>query len=78
MANSTSSSTMRWLVNLLLIVAMGLLLTGFFAPMMTLEKFVFVSNTLSLLGGIRSLWEAREIALAVSYTHLTLPTTPYV
>lgn len=67
-ASVAPTTTWRWIINLLLVTAMVLLITGFFAPMMTLKKFVFVSHTFSLLGGIRSLWESSEQALAIAIT----------
>ncbi len=59
---------MRWFINLLLVIAFAMLLAGYLGPMITLKKFIFVSNTFSLLGGIRSLWVASEHALAIVLT----------
>ena len=46
------------LVNLLLLAALGLLFYGLQAPILTLEKFYFFSNTVSLLSALQQL--ARE------------------
>lgn len=46
------------LVNLLLLAALGLLVYGLQAPILTLEKFWFFSNTVSLLSALQQL--ARE------------------
>lgn len=45
-------------VNLLLVAALGLLLYGLQMPILTLEKFYFFSNTISLLSALQQL--ARE------------------
>lgn len=44
-----------WLVNLLLLAALGLLVAGVRAPILTLEKFYFFDNTVSLWSALRQL-----------------------
>jgi len=50
-------------VNLLLLVAMGLLFYGLQAPILTLEKFYFFSNTVSLLSALQQLAQQAEWGL---------------
>ncbi len=51
------------LVNLLLLVALGLLFYGLQAPILTLEKFYFFSNTVSLLSALQQLAQEAEWGL---------------
>jgi paraquat-inducible protein A len=51
------------LVNLLLILALGLLIAGLRLPLLTLEKFWFFSNTVSLYSALRQLWAEGEWGL---------------
>ena len=50
-------------VNLLLLVAGGLLFYGLQAPILTLEKFYFFSNTVSLLSALQQLAQEAEWGL---------------
>lgn len=50
-------------VNLLLLVALGLLFYGLQAPILTLEKFYFFSNTVSLLSALQQLAQEAEWGL---------------
>lgn len=50
-------------INLLLLLAMGLLFIGLTAPILTLEKFHYFSNTVSLVSAIRQLWLEQEWGL---------------
>ena len=50
-------------VNLLLLVALGLLFYGLQAPILTLEKFYFFSNTVSLLSALQQLAQEGEWGL---------------
>jgi len=52
------------LVNLLLLLAAGLLVLGLVTPVLSLEKFYFFDNTVSLLSGIQTLWREHEWGLA--------------
>jgi paraquat-inducible protein A len=51
------------LVNLLLYSALGLLLIGLYAPMITVEKFYVFANTVSLLSALQQLWSTSEWGL---------------
>ena len=51
------------LVNLLLILALGLLIAGLRLPLLTLEKFLFFSNTVSLYSALVQLYAEREWGL---------------
>lgn len=53
------------LVNLLLLLAVGLLLLGLTLPVISLEKFYLFGNTVSLLSGIQALWQEQEWGLAI-------------
>ena len=53
------------LVNLFLLLAAGLLILGLTIPVISLEKFYFFGNTVSLLSGIQALWQEQERGLAV-------------
>lgn len=48
-----------------LLVALALLLAGAFAPMVTLEKLLFIRNTFSLAGGLVQLFSEGQWLLAV-------------
>lgn len=50
-------------VNLALLVALGLLALGLWMPLLTLEKFYFFSNTVSLLSALGELLTLREWGL---------------
>ena len=52
-------------INLLLLLAMALLVIGVKWPIITVEKFYFFDNTVSLLSAVRHLWEQSEWALAL-------------
>jgi len=51
------------LINLLLLLAFGLLAVGLFAPMLTLEKFYIFSDTHSLFSALRQLFHEGEWVL---------------
>ncbi len=53
------------LVNLLLLAALGLLFYGLQAPILTLEKFYFFSNTVSLLSALEQLAQQAQWGLFV-------------
>ena len=53
------------MVNLALLGSLGLLLYGLQAPILTLEKFYFFSNTVSLLSALRQLAQEAEWGLFV-------------
>lgn len=53
------------LVNLLLLVALGLLISGLVMPVLTLEKFYLFSNTVSLWSALLQLLAEREWGLAL-------------
>ena len=53
------------LVNLLLMLAVGLLMLGLTMPVISLEKLYLFGNTVSLLSGIQSLWQEQEWGLAI-------------
>lgn len=52
-------------VNVLLLLALGLLFFGLQAPILTLEKFYIFSNTVSLLSGLQQLAREAEWGLFV-------------
>jgi len=52
-------------VNLLLLATLGLLFYALQAPILTLEKFYFFSNTVSLLSGLEQLAQEAEWGLFV-------------
>lgn len=53
------------LVNLLLLLACALLALGLTLPLITVEKFYFFANTVSLLSAISQLWHGQEKSLAI-------------
>ena len=53
------------LVNLLLMLAAGMLILGLTMPVLSLEKLYFFGNTVSLLSGIQTLWREQEWGLAI-------------
>jgi len=53
------------LVNLLLLLALGLLVAGLRLPVLTLEKFYFFSNTVSLWSALTQLSQQREWGLVI-------------
>lgn len=52
-------------VNLLLLAALGLLLVGLYAPILTLEKFYFFANTVSLLSALQTLHAEGELGMVM-------------
>ncbi len=53
------------LVNLLLLLAVALLALGLKLPIVSVEKFYFFGNTVSLLSAISQLWQGQERSLAI-------------
>ncbi len=53
------------LVNMLLLLAAGLLALGLKLPLVSVEKFYFFDNTVSLLSAISQLWQGEEKSLAI-------------
>jgi len=53
------------LVNLLLVLALGLLIVGLRLPVLTLEKFYLFSNTVSLWSALSQLYQQREWGLVL-------------
>jgi paraquat-inducible protein A len=53
------------LVNLLLLLACALLALGLKLPLVSVEKFWFFGNTVSLLSAISQLWQGGEKSLAL-------------
>ncbi len=53
------------LINLLLLLACALLALGLKLPLVSIEKFWFFGNTVSLLSAISQLWQEGEKGLAV-------------
>jgi paraquat-inducible protein A len=53
------------LVNMLLLLAAGLLALGLKLPLVSVEKFYFFDNTVSLLSAVTQLWQGEEKSLAV-------------
>ena len=53
------------LVNMLLLLAAGLLALGLKLPLVSVEKFYFFDNTVSLLSAISQLWKGEEKSLAI-------------
>lgn len=60
------------LVNLSLLLAAGLLILGLILPVLSLEKFYFFDNTVSLLSGIQTLWREREWGLVILLTSFSV------
>jgi paraquat-inducible protein A len=54
----------RWLSVLLLITTL-LLLSGFFLPMLTLTKFLFIANSFSIVSGLVELYQRGQWAIFV-------------
>ncbi|GGO75654.1 hypothetical protein GCM10011348_00960 [Marinobacterium nitratireducens] len=63
MTANNLTPAVAWRLRALLAVAAGLLIAGFFAPMFTLEQFVFIHNRFSLLSGVWQLARDGEFAL---------------
>ncbi len=53
------------LVNLLLLLAAALLAVGLKLPIITIEKFYYFENTVSLLSAIGQLWQEQEWGLTL-------------
>lgn len=53
------------LVNLTLLLAVALLALGLKLPLVSVEKFYFFGNTVSLLSAISQLWQGQEKSLAI-------------
>jgi len=53
------------LINVLLIATLALLAYGLYAPILTLEKFYFFSNTVSLLSALQQLANEAEWGLVI-------------
>jgi paraquat-inducible protein A len=64
----------RWLSALLLITTL-LLLSGFFLPMLTLTKFLFIANSFSIVSGLVELYQRGQWAVfaAVGLFSVVLP-----
>lgn len=56
---------LRWLINLGLLAALCLFITGVFAPLLELEKFWVFKNQFSLYSGLQDLWQQGEHFLFV-------------
>lgn len=52
MPSNALTPALAWRLRALLAVAAALLVTGFFAPMLTIEQFMFIRNRFSLLSGV--------------------------
>ena len=52
MPSNALTPALAWRLRALLALAAALLVTGFFAPMLTIEQFVFIRNRFSLLSGV--------------------------
>ncbi len=63
MPTTNLTPAVAWRLRALLAVAAALLATGFFAPMFTLEQFLFIHNRFSLLSGIWQLALDGELVL---------------
>ncbi|MES9965446.1 MAG: paraquat-inducible protein A [Candidatus Sedimenticola sp. 20ELBAFRAG] len=57
------SKTEKLVLNVLLIVAALLLYIGLTAPMITIEKFIFISNSFSVSSGVAELYKNGETML---------------
>jgi len=53
----------KWIVNLVLLVALVLLVIGLTAPILTLEKFYVFTNQVSLWSALQQLWEQNDWGL---------------
>lgn len=60
------------LVNLLLLLACALLALGLKLPLISVEKFWFFGNTVSLLSAISQLWQGGEKSLAALIASFSL------
>lgn len=56
------SRSARWLSGLLLITTL-LLLSGYFLPMLTLTKFLFIANSFSIVSGMMELFQRGQWAI---------------
>lgn len=52
MPSNALTPALAWRLRALLALAATLLLTGFFAPMLTIERFIFIRNSFSLVSGV--------------------------
>lgn len=46
----------RGLLRMLIVLAAGLFMAGLVSPMLTISKFIVISNTFSVISGIHELW----------------------
>ncbi len=53
----------RWLLNLLLLLALAVFAYACFAPLFTLSKFYIFDNTVSLMSALSELWLQKQFAL---------------
>ncbi len=53
----------RWLVGIMILLSAGLLVAGWLAPIMTVEKLFILSDDISILGSCWQLFEGGEIFL---------------
>jgi len=60
------------LINLLLILAAVVFAIGIWAPILTLKKLIFMSNTFSVISGISQLLDDRQYGLFVLIAGFTL------
>jgi paraquat-inducible protein A len=58
------SRTARWLSGLLLLTTL-LLMFGYFLPMLTLTKFMFIANSFSIISGLMELFQRGQWAIFV-------------
>ncbi|NVK42481.1 MAG: paraquat-inducible protein A [Oceanospirillaceae bacterium] len=68
MPSPTLTPALAWRLRALLAIAAMLLATGFFAPMMTIERFIFIHNSFSLVSGIWQLARDGQYLLFVLIT----------
>ena len=60
------------IINLLLLVALGILMIGITAPLLTLIKFSFIENTVSLLSTVKQFYADQEWFLFIVITVFSL------
>lgn len=58
-------SPSRRLMHVLLIVTVGLFFAGIVSPLLTIEKFVFIENTFSMVSAIAQLWREGRYTLTL-------------
>ena len=56
----------------LVITALGIYLISLFSPLMTVSKFLFLSDTVTLVSVLSTLWNSREIALFIIIVIFTI------